>query len=86
MHSRVYALWTQSEDLSVFLAFTRNGLRLEGPTPVLLRCAKPKGARDRTSAYLIAHFRRLRVTVRGCRARVRVLNLTFNILMLLNVN
>ena len=34
VHSRVYALWTQSEDLSVFLAFTRNGLRLEGPTPV----------------------------------------------------
>ena len=35
MHSRVYALWTQSEDLSVFLAFTRNGLRLEGHTPVM---------------------------------------------------
>ena len=35
MHSRVYALWTQSEDLSVFLAFTRSGLRLEGPTPVV---------------------------------------------------
>ena len=34
VHSRVYAVWTQSEDLSVFLTFTRNGLRLEGPTPV----------------------------------------------------
>ena len=34
--SRVYALWTQSEDLSVFLAFTRSGLRCGGATPVAL--------------------------------------------------
>ena len=27
-------LRVRSEDLSVFLAFTRSGLRLEGPTPV----------------------------------------------------
>ena len=40
VHSRVYALWTQSEDLSVFLAFTRSGLRCGGATPVV---KSPKG-------------------------------------------
>ena len=45
VHSRVYAVWTQSEDLSVFLAFTRNGLRLEGHIPVSdLASAKPKSS------------------------------------------
>ena len=42
MHSRVYAVWTQSEDLSVFLAFTRNGLRLEGHTPETVTTLMPK--------------------------------------------
>ena len=30
----MYAVWTQSEDLSVFQAFTRSGLRCGGATPV----------------------------------------------------
>ena len=53
----MYALWTQSEDLSVFLAFTRSGLRLEGPTPVNIQSVRPGTVyRSTTYAILLPQF------------------------------